>query len=92
MGLRSRATVVTRPERVNNGAIQDKELRSVISKGKLSELATPVAQERNPTAPRVPTRPSADTPIRPHANPKEFPAFRRNSPFPVLLICYKRER
>jgi hypothetical protein len=22
----------------------------------------------------------------------EFPPFRRNSPFPVLLICYKRER
>jgi hypothetical protein len=31
--------------------------------------ATPVARERNPTAPRVPTRRHADPPIRRHVSP-----------------------
>ena len=33
-----------------------------------SGRATPVARERNPTAPRVPTRRSADTPTRRYAD------------------------
>ena len=34
-----------------------------------SRHATPVARERNPTAPRVPKRPNADTPTRRYVSP-----------------------
>jgi len=38
--------------------------RTEKAKRDVSRRATPVAQERNPTAPRTPTRQRADTPIR----------------------------
>src|SRR5271166_1041868 len=61
--------------------MEDKGLRQRNQQREVSRRATPVAQERNPTAPRSPTRPHADTcPPQPPATSHQPPATSHQPP------------